>query len=113
MEIFGEQSGEVLMVGWGGTFGALRGATEEALSRGLSVGHLHLRYLNPLPRDLGEALGRFRKVLVPEMNTGQLAFLLRGKYLVDAIAFGKVQGKPFTVDEIIDRIQQLVETGRS
>ncbi len=70
VEIFGAQSGEVLMVGWGGTFGALRGAAEEAVGRGLSVGHLHLRYLNPLPRDLGEALARFRTVLVPEMNTG-------------------------------------------
>jgi 2-oxoglutarate ferredoxin oxidoreductase subunit alpha len=113
VEIFGAQSGEVLMVGWGGTFGALRGAAEEAAARGLSVGHLHLRHLNPLPRDLGEALGRFRTVLVPEMNTGQLAFLLRGKYLVDAIPFSKVQGKPFTVDELMDRIQQLLEAGRS
>jgi 2-oxoglutarate ferredoxin oxidoreductase subunit alpha len=113
VEIFGAQSGEVLMMGWGGTFGALRGAAEEAAARGLSVGHLHLRYLNPLPRDLGDALGRFRTVLVPEMNTGQLAFLLRGKYLVDAVPFGKVQGKPFTVDELMDRIQQLTETGRT
>ncbi len=113
VEIYGAQKGEVLLVGWGGTFGALRGAAEEAAARGLSVGHLHLRHLNPLPRDLGEVLHRFRVVLVPEMNMGQLSFLLRGRYLVDAIPFAKVQGKPFTVDEILDRVLQLTEGDRS
>ena len=107
-EIDGEDSGPLLVVGWGSTKGAIKGALRRLREEGLQVSHVHLRYLNPLPRDLGEILHRFDKVLVPEMNMGQLAFLLRGRYLVDAISYPKVQGQPFRTSEIAARVRQLM-----
>jgi 2-oxoglutarate ferredoxin oxidoreductase subunit alpha len=109
LEVLGPESGELLIVGWGSTYGAIRGAVEAAHSDGLSVAQIHLRHLNPLPSDLGDILKRYRTVLVPEMNTGQLLMLLRAKYLVDAIGLNKVQGRPFSVDEIYDRSRELLE----
>jgi 2-oxoglutarate ferredoxin oxidoreductase subunit alpha len=104
LEIFGPESGDLLVVGWGGTLGAIRGAVRRAHERGWSVAQVHLRHLNPLPSDLGEIMGRYRRVLVPEMNTGQLLLLLRGKYLVDAVGLNKFEGKPFAVEEILEGI---------
>jgi 2-oxoglutarate ferredoxin oxidoreductase subunit alpha len=75
---------------------------------GGSVAHCHLRYLNPFPRNLGEILGRYEKVLVPELNRGQLRMLLRAEYLVDAIGLNKIKGKPFTVSELVGKIQELL-----
>jgi 2-oxoglutarate ferredoxin oxidoreductase subunit alpha len=74
---------------------------------GLSVAHAHLRYLNPLPRDLGEILDRYEKVLVPELNMGQLSLVLRAKYLKDVVGLNKVKGKPFTIGEVVHRIREL------
>ncbi|MGD8376479.1 MAG: 2-oxoacid:acceptor oxidoreductase subunit alpha [Acidobacteriota bacterium] len=107
-EIDGEDSGRLLIVGWGSTQGAIKGAVRRLRSEGVTLSHIHLRYLNPLPRDLGEILRRFEKVLVPEMNMGQLAFLMRGRYLVDAISYSKVQGQPFRSSEIMARVRQLL-----
>jgi 2-oxoglutarate/2-oxoacid ferredoxin oxidoreductase subunit alpha len=107
-EIDGEDSGKLLIVGWGSTEGAIKGALRRLRGEGKQVSHLHLRYLNPLPRDLGEILDRFDKILVPEMNLGQLAFVLRGRYLVDAISYSKVQGQPFRASEIMARVTQLI-----
>jgi len=76
---------------------------------GLSVAHAHLRYLNPFPANLGELLKRYEKVLVPELNRGQLRLLVRAEFLVDAIGLNKVQGKPFSVFEIVDKIHELLE----
>jgi 2-oxoglutarate ferredoxin oxidoreductase subunit alpha len=103
-EVYGDAEGDVLVVGWGGTLGALRAGTERAREAGHTVGHLHLRHLNPLPDDLGDILRRYRKVLVCELNLGQLWFLLRARYLVDAVSINKVQGKPFKEAEIAHAI---------
>ncbi len=106
-KIDGPTSGELLIVGWGSTFGAITQAREKAGSEGKSVAHLHLRNINPLPSDLGAIMKRYKKVLVPEMNLGQLSKLLRDQFLVDTITLGKVQGKPFMVSDIYDRIIEL------
>src|SRR5262249_20930696 len=94
LEVFGKSSGDLLVLGWGGTYGAITSAVEKLQAEGLSVSSAHLRYLNPFPKNLGEILGRFEKVLIPELNLGQLSLLIRAKYLVDAKSFNKVQGKP-------------------
>ena len=105
---YGKGHGDLLVIGWGGTHGAIRSAVESAQSDGLSVSHLHLRYLNPLPKDLGEILVKFQKVMIPELNLGQLAMIIRAKFLVDAISLCKVQGKPFTQTEIYHKIKELI-----
>jgi 2-oxoglutarate ferredoxin oxidoreductase subunit alpha len=110
VQVFGEPEGEVLVVGWGGTFGAINAAVEEAQSRHLPVSSIHLRYLNPFPKNLPDVLGRFEKILVPELNLGQLSWMLRAKYLVPTISFAKVKGKPFKISEIIDKIEEVVES---
>ncbi|MFG0329688.1 MAG: 2-oxoacid:acceptor oxidoreductase subunit alpha [Phycisphaerales bacterium] len=106
-EIHGESSGEVLIIGWGGTYGAIHAATNELLRQGHKVGSAHIRHLNPLPPDLGEIMSRYEKVVVPELNMGQLCMLLRSKFLVNAIGVNKVQGKPFLVSELVNRIVQI------
>jgi 2-oxoglutarate ferredoxin oxidoreductase subunit alpha len=107
-EIFGAQKGDLLVIGWGGTFGSLREAVRQVQGQGHSVGHVHLRYLNPLPPDLGDILRRYRRVLVPEINLGQLVKILRAEYLVDAIGHNQVQGRPFKVSEIVGRCLKLL-----
>ena len=103
----GDPEGDVLVVGWGGTYGAITAAVERARAGGLRVGHLHLRWLNPFPDGLADALGRFRRVLVPELNAGQLVRLLRAEFLVDARSLSKVQGLPFKAREIEAAIRGL------
>ncbi len=98
--------GEVLVVGWGSTHGAIHTAVERLRAKGKPVSSLHLRYLNPLPPDLGAVLKRFKKVLVPEMNLGQLVMMLRANFLVDAKGLSKVQGKPWKVSELAARIEE-------
>ncbi|RMZ49461.1 2-oxoacid:acceptor oxidoreductase subunit alpha [Candidatus Marinimicrobia bacterium PRS2] len=106
---FGKESGDLLVIGWGGTHGALRSAVETAQNEGMAVSHLHLRYLNPLPKNLGEILVKFQKVMIAELNLGQLAAIIRAKFLVDAIGLNKVQGKPFTQTEVFNKITELVK----
>jgi 2-oxoglutarate ferredoxin oxidoreductase subunit alpha len=105
--IHGPATGDVLVVGWGGTYGAITAAVERAQATGLSVASVHLRYLNPLPPDLGQILREYRKVLVPEINSGQLVRVLRSEYLVDAVGFNRVRGLPLASEEILDAITQL------
>jgi 2-oxoglutarate ferredoxin oxidoreductase subunit alpha len=112
LAVHGDESGELLVLGWGSTAGAITGAVNDARELGLRVSRTHLRYLNPFPSNLGEVLSRFDKVLVPEMNLGQLAMLLRARFLKDVITYSKVQGRPFTRQEIYDRILQLLELDR-
>ncbi len=107
-EVAGPEHARLLVVSWGGTYGACATAVREVQETGGSVAHCHLRYLNPFPRNLREILGRYEKVLVPELNRGQLRLLLRGEFLVDAIGLNKVKGKPFTVAEVVDKIQELL-----
>jgi len=101
--------GELLLVGWGSTYGAITTAVERSRARGLDVSSIHLRYLNPLPNDLGDVLRRFKQVLVPEMNKGQLVRRIRDQYLVDAQGLNKVQGRPFMIQEIEAKIRELLQ----
>ncbi|HVG79728.1 MAG TPA: 2-oxoacid:acceptor oxidoreductase subunit alpha [Patescibacteria group bacterium] len=105
--INGPATGDVLVVGWGGTYGSITAAVERAQAEGRSVASIHLRHLNPLPPDLGHILREYRRVLVPEINSGQLVRVLRAEYLVDAVGFNRVRGLPLASDEIYDAIIQL------
>jgi 2-oxoglutarate ferredoxin oxidoreductase subunit alpha len=105
----GDAEGDLLLVGWGSTYGPIKAALHAQRGKGRKIGHAHLRYLNPLPRNLGELLQRYKKVLVPEMNMGQLLWLLRAKYLVPAEGLNKIQGKPFTQREIETRIEEVLQ----
>ncbi|MEE3369958.1 MAG: 2-oxoacid:acceptor oxidoreductase subunit alpha [Planctomycetota bacterium] len=106
--VVGPENGDLLVVSWGGTFGACTTAVERCQREGLSVAHAHLRYLNPFPRNLGDLLSRYQRVLVPELNMGQLRAILRSTYLIDVEGLNKVQGKPFAVTEIVDKIKALL-----
>lgn len=106
-EIDGEPGGDVLVIGWGSTYGAIKTAVENQQLEGKSVSRIHLRYLNPLPKDLGDILKRFKHVLVPEINMGQLLAVLRSKYLVPAVGLNKVQGLPFFASEIEQKIDEF------
>ncbi len=104
----GNDKGKLLVIGWGSTYGAIKAAVKEARAKGYDVSHAHLRYLNPFPKNLSEVLKSFDKVLVPEMNLGQLNSILRDKFLVDTIALNKVKGLPFSTSEILEKIEEIV-----
>ena len=108
----GPASGTVLIVGWGSTYGAIHTRREDLAREGIHVSHLHLRHLNPLPRNLGDLLQHFDTVLVPEMNLGQLSLLLRARILRDVVSFTKVQGKPFKSGEIMQKVREILEKSR-
>ncbi len=108
-EVFGDERGDLLVIGWGGTHGAIRAGVKMARERELKVGHVQLRHLNPLPDDLGEIMKRYKRVLVPELNLGQLSLLIRARYLIDARPFTKIQGKPFKESEIFHAIKAQLE----
>jgi 2-oxoglutarate ferredoxin oxidoreductase subunit alpha len=108
LEVSGPEEGDLLIVGWGGTYGSLLTAAQRLQRKGLKVAHAHLRYLNPMPRNTGEVLKRYRKVLVPELNGGQLSLLLRAKFLVDCVPLTKVQGRPFLVGEVEQKVEELL-----
>ena len=107
-KITGATHGDLLIIGWGGTYGVLTSTVEDLLKSGHSVGQVHLRHLNPLPSDLGDILKRYKQVLVPELNLGQLRLLLRAQYLVDAVGFNKVAGQPFKVEEIYRKATSML-----
>jgi 2-oxoglutarate ferredoxin oxidoreductase subunit alpha len=107
-KVDGPESGKLLVLSWGGTFGACTTAVKKAQRAGKSVAHCHLRYLNPFPRNFAEILTKYDKVLVPELNMGQLLMVVRAHFLIDAIGLNKVQGKPFSVSEIVERIDELI-----
>ncbi|MSP64619.1 MAG: 2-oxoacid:acceptor oxidoreductase subunit alpha [Ignavibacteria bacterium] len=104
----GDASGDLLVLGWGGTYGAIRTAVSTHRKNGMSVSHLHLRHLNPFPKNLGEVLYNFKKILIPEINLGQLSKLIRAKYLVPALSYNKVQGLPFTARELEIKIESIL-----
>jgi 2-oxoglutarate/2-oxoacid ferredoxin oxidoreductase subunit alpha len=108
-KVDGPERGKLLVIGWGSTYGSIAAAVKEFQGQGKAVSQVHLRYLNPLPPDLGEVIARFDKVLVPEMNMGQLLRVLRAEYLVDAVGLNKIQGRPFKVSEISARITRMLE----
>jgi 2-oxoglutarate ferredoxin oxidoreductase subunit alpha len=100
LAVAGPERGDLLILGWGSTYGSLRTATERLQRQGHAVAHAHLRHLNPFPRNTGEVLASYRRVLIPEINNGQLRLLIRARYLVDAIGLDRVRGKPFAVPEV-------------
>ena len=105
-----DPSGEakVLVLSWGGTYGPVAAAARRVRAKDKQVAHAHLRYLNPFPKNLGDILQRFNKVLIPELNLGQLRLLIRARYLVDAVGLSKVQGLPFKVSEIVAKCEELL-----
>ncbi|MDX1523674.1 MAG: 2-oxoglutarate ferredoxin oxidoreductase subunit alpha, partial [Anaerolineae bacterium] len=108
-EVFGEQMGDLLVVSWGSTYGAVRSAVQTVRNEGKAVSHAHLRYINPFPRNLDKILANFDRILVPEMNMGQMIVLLRSQYGGNNfISYPKVQGRPFTIHEVKTKIQSLL-----
>jgi 2-oxoglutarate ferredoxin oxidoreductase subunit alpha len=108
LEVNGPQDAELLVIGWGGTYGAIVSAVQRAQRKGYKVAQAHLRYLNPMPKNTGEVVKRYKKVLVPELNAGQLRYMLRAEFLVDAIGLNKIQGRPFLVSEIEQKIEEIL-----
>jgi 2-oxoglutarate ferredoxin oxidoreductase subunit alpha len=104
----GNTEGDVLVLGWGGTYGSIKTAVTEARGKGYSVSHAHLRYINPFPKNLGEILYKFKHVLIPEINNGQLIKLIRAKYLVPAIGFNVIKGLPLRSEEIEQKIYSIL-----
>jgi 2-oxoglutarate ferredoxin oxidoreductase subunit alpha len=108
LRVIGQHTGKVLVLGWGGTHGAITSAVEALQAEGHAVTSTNLRYLNPLPPDLGALLKGFDKVLIPELNSGQLCMLIRARFLIDAVSLPKIKGRPFKISEIRTRILQLL-----
>jgi 2-oxoglutarate ferredoxin oxidoreductase subunit alpha len=110
IQVLGPEKGDLLVLGWGSTYGAILTAVQRAQAKGLSVAHAHLRHLNPFPKNLGDVIGRFDKVLIPELNLGQLALLIRGQFLVDAVSLTKVTGRPMMIRDIEEKIYEMTGT---
>jgi 2-oxoglutarate/2-oxoacid ferredoxin oxidoreductase subunit alpha len=113
LQVFGPERGDLLVLGWGSTYGAIRSAVERLQQEGQAVAHAHLRHLNPFPRNTGEVLAAYRRVLIPEINTGQLRLLIRGRYLVDAVGFNEVRGKPYRIAEIEEAARTMLGQKRT
>lgn len=107
-EVFGPDSGELLLVSWGSTYGAVRSAVRKAQAEGKDVAHAHLRYINPFPSNLRDILSRYKRVVVPELNGGQLAFLLRGRYAINVQSYPKLHARPFKIQEVQDKIAAIL-----
>ena len=107
-EVYGKNNGDLLIISWGGTYGSCRSAVETLHDEGESVSHVHLRWINPLPKDLGEIIIKFKNVLVPEINMGQLIKLIRSEYLVDAKGLNQVTGKPISASKIIETVKKII-----
>lgn len=109
LKVDGPQTGDLLVVSWGGTFGAIQTAVRKAQAAGDKVSHAHFRYLNPFPKNTEAVLRNFKRILVPELNMGQLAFVLRGTYALDnIISYPKMHGRPFKISEIEDKLEELL-----
>jgi len=108
LEVNGANRGELLVLGWGGTRGAILAAVKEARTEGLDVSSAHLRHLNPFPSNLGDVLSRFDKILIPELNRGHLSQLIRAEFLVPAESLNKTRGQPFQVSEILEKIRSML-----
>ncbi|MGE0882283.1 MAG: 2-oxoacid:acceptor oxidoreductase subunit alpha [Blastocatellales bacterium] len=108
IEIFGKPEGKVLVLGWGSTYGAITTAVEQLQEQGHSVSSAHLSYLSPFPKNLEDVLKGFDTVIIPELNMGQLAMLIRARFLIDAVSLPKVKGKPFKVSEVVNKIKEYL-----
>jgi 2-oxoglutarate ferredoxin oxidoreductase subunit alpha len=107
-EVYGDGD-DLLVLGWGSTYGAIRTAVNRVRKAGRSAAHVHLRHINPFPQNLGEVLGRFDRILVPEINMGQLARLIRAEYLVPTIGYNRVQGLPIKARDIEAKIYEILD----
>ena len=108
VKVFGDKTGKVLVLGWGSTYGSITSAVEKMRGEGKSVSSAHLRHLNPFPANLGEVLSGFETVVIPEMNLGQLCTMIRARYLIDAVPFSKVKGRPFQIREIMRKVEEYL-----
>ena len=104
----GPDSGKLLALSWGGTYGAVTSAVDILQAEGHAVSHVHLRYINPFPNDLSDILNRFEKVWIPEINSGQLALMIRGRYLIDAISYNRLRGRPFLIEDLVEQIRPML-----
>ena len=109
LEVFGDNSGDLLVLSWGGVYGSVKSAVKKSQDHGSSVSHVHIRHINPFPKNLGDILKKFKKVLIPELNMGQLLTIIRAKYLVDAIGFNQVAGKPFSSNAVFNTIESILK----
>jgi 2-oxoglutarate/2-oxoacid ferredoxin oxidoreductase subunit alpha len=109
IEPSGDSHGDLLIIAWGSTHGAITAAVKAQRAEGRRIGHVHLRHLNPLPANLGDVIKRYKRVLVPELNMGQLLWVLRAKYLVDAVGLNKIQGRPFKQSELEQKIEEMLD----
>ena len=109
-DVYGPAEGDLLIVSWGGTYGAVRMGVRQAQAKGYAVAHAHLRYMNPFPRNLREILSRYKRVIVPELNNGQLAFLLRGRFALNVQSYPKLQARPFKISEIVHKIEETLSS---
>lgn len=105
----GKEKAKLLVLGWGSTYGTLKTAIGELLEEGADIAHIHIKYLNPFPKNLGDLLKNYEKVLIPEINNGQLIKIIRDKFLIPAVGFNKIQGLPFTTSEIKSKILELLK----
>lgn len=108
LKVDGDEQGDLLVLGWGGTYGTLKDATSLAREKGYTVSHAHLQYLNPLPKNTGEVLNNFSKILIPEINLGQLAKYIRSEFLIDVIQFNRVRGLPLNTSDVLDKITEIL-----
>jgi len=105
----GKEKGKILVLGWGSTYGSIKTAVKDCIAEGIDVSHAQVKYMNPLPKNLGSILKNFEKVLIPEMNNGQFSKVIRDKFLIDTIGFNKIKGVPFTAGELKDKIRSLIK----
>jgi 2-oxoglutarate ferredoxin oxidoreductase subunit alpha len=105
----GVQNGDLLLLSWGGTYGAVRGSASQLRAQGKKVGHVHLRWLNPLPKNLGAVLRSFKKILIPEVNNGQLATYMRAAFPgIDPLQFNRINGKAIKVSELVGKVNEIL-----
>jgi 2-oxoglutarate ferredoxin oxidoreductase subunit alpha len=109
VEVFGKESGDLLVLSWGGVYGSVRSAVKKSQELKGTVSHVHLRYINPFPKNLEKVLKKFKKVLIPELNLGQLLTIVRAKYLIDAVGLNQVAGKPFSSSVVLNAIESLLK----
>jgi 2-oxoglutarate ferredoxin oxidoreductase subunit alpha len=102
----GTEEGDILVLSWGGTYGIIKSAVADLINEGIQVSHVHLRYIHPFPKNLGAILKRFKTIIVPELNHGQLVKIIRDRFLAPAQGFNKIQGQPFSTTEIKDRLRE-------
>ncbi|MGE3802573.1 MAG: 2-oxoglutarate ferredoxin oxidoreductase subunit alpha, partial [Candidatus Kapaibacterium sp.] len=113
LEVHGDQEGDLLVLGWGSTYGAIHVAVDRMRARGYSVSQAHLRYLNPMPKNTADVLKRFKRIAIPELNMGQLSRLIRSEYLVETVNWNKVQGMPYTAGDLEELIEKLLSGAES